>query len=99
MGLIGYLKSGDSRRSLKKLNKMADAVEALAPKYAAMSDAELKAQTGVLKDRLAKGETWKISSTTPSRLSGRRAAVSSGCAISMCRSSAASVFFRDALPR
>ena len=57
MGLIGYLKSGDSRRSLKKLNKMADAVEALAPKYAAMSDAELKAQTGVLKDRLAKGET------------------------------------------
>ena len=57
MGLIRYLMSGDSRRSLKKLNKTADAVEALAPKYASMSDEELKAQTGILKGRLAKGET------------------------------------------
>ena len=57
MGLISYLKNGDSRKSLKKLNKMADKVEALAPKYSAMNDAELKAQTGVLKDRLKNGET------------------------------------------
>ncbi len=57
MGLISYLKNGDSRRSLKKLNKMADKVEALAPKYSAMTDAELKAQTGILKDRLKNGET------------------------------------------
>ena len=57
MGLIRYLMNGDSRKSLKKLNKMADRVEALAPKYEPMTDAELKAQTGVLKDRLAKGET------------------------------------------
>ena len=57
MGLIRYLMSGDSRRSLKKLNKTADAVEALALKYASMSDEELKAQTGILKGRLAKGET------------------------------------------
>ena len=57
MGLIRYLMSGDSRRSLKKLDKTASAVEALAPKYAAMSDEELKAQTGILKGRLAKGET------------------------------------------
>lgn len=57
MGLIGYLMNGDSRRSLKKLNKMALQVESLEPKYKAMSDAELKNQTNVLKERLAKGET------------------------------------------
>ena len=57
MGLIKYLMSGDSRRSLKKLNKMADQVEALEPKYQAMDDETLKAQTQVLKDRLAAGET------------------------------------------
>ena len=57
MGLINYLMSGDARKSLKKLNKMADQVEALEPKYQAMSDEELKSQTGILKERLAKGET------------------------------------------
>ncbi len=57
MGLISFLFGSDSRRSLKKLDKMALAVEALEPKYQAMSDAELKEQTNVLKDRLAKGET------------------------------------------
>ena len=57
MGLIRYLMSGDSRRSLKKLNKTASEVEALSPKYEAMSDEELKAQTGILKERLSKGET------------------------------------------
>ncbi len=57
MGLIRYLMSGDSRRSLKKLNKEASKVEALAPKYEKMSDAELQAQTGILKERLKKGET------------------------------------------
>ena len=57
MGLIKYLLDGDSRRSLKKLNKMALQVEALEGKYAAMSDDELKGQTAVFKERLAKGET------------------------------------------
>ena len=57
MGLIKYIMSGDSRRSLKKLNKMALEVEKLEPKYQAMSDTELQGQTAVLKDRLAKGET------------------------------------------
>ena len=57
MGLIKYLMNGDARRSLKKLNKMADEVEALEPKYQAMDDATLKAQTGVLKERLKNGET------------------------------------------
>ena len=57
MGLIKYLMGGDARRALKKLNKMADKVEELEPKYQAMDDAELKSQTGVLKERLANGET------------------------------------------
>ena len=57
MGLIKYLMSGDGRKSLKKLNKMADKVEELEPKYQAMDDESLKAQTQVFKDRLAAGET------------------------------------------
>ena len=57
MGLIKYLMSGDGRRSLKKLNKMADMVEELEPKYQAMDDETLKAQTAVFKERLAAGET------------------------------------------
>ncbi len=57
MGLIKFLMGGDSRRSLKKLNKMALKVEELEPKYRAMSDEELKSQTAVLKERLQKGES------------------------------------------
>ena len=57
MGLIKYLTGSDSRRSLKKLNEMADRVEALEPKYQVMDDETLKSQTQVLKDRLAAGET------------------------------------------
>ena len=74
MGLIRYLMSGDSRRSLKKLNKEALAVEALAPKYEKMTDAELQSQTGILKERLKKGETID---PTRSPRSERRAAVCS----------------------
>ena len=52
MGLF----SGD-KKSLKKLQKIADKVIELDEKYTAMSDEELKAQTQVLKDRLSAGET------------------------------------------
>ncbi len=57
MGLFKYLLGGDSRRSLKKLNKMADEVEALEAKYQAMDDETLKGQTAALKARLQAGET------------------------------------------
>ena len=57
MGLIQYLMGGDGRKSLKKLEKMADAVESLEEKYKGMDDETLKAQTQVFKDRLAAGET------------------------------------------
>ena len=57
MGLFKYIANADSRRALKKLDKQAFAIEALEPKYAAMSDEELKSQTAVLRERLNKGET------------------------------------------
>ncbi|MBO5525314.1 MAG: preprotein translocase subunit SecA [Clostridia bacterium] len=57
MGLINYLLGSDGRKALKKLDKMANKVEALEPKYQAMSDDELRNQTNVLKERLQKGET------------------------------------------
>ena len=57
MGIFGFLANSDSKRSLKKLNKSADSVEALDSKYAAMDDETLKSQTNVLKERLKAGET------------------------------------------
>ncbi len=57
MGLISFIKNSDGRKSLKKLDKMAYEVEKLEPKYQAMSNDELRAQTAVFKERLAKGET------------------------------------------
>ena len=57
MGFFDFLLGGEARRNLKQLNKMADKIEALEEKYLAMDDETLKAQTQVLKDRLAAGET------------------------------------------
>ena len=57
MGLINFFFNGESRRNMRRLEKMATQVEALEPKYAALTDAELRAQTDVLKGRLANGET------------------------------------------
>ncbi len=57
MGIFKYLRNGDERRSLKKLDKMALQVESLESKYQGMTDEELKNQTNVLKERLKKGET------------------------------------------
>ena len=57
MGLFKHFADYDNNRSLKKLEKIAAKIEALDSKYSAMSDDELKNQTNILKDRLAKGET------------------------------------------
>lgn len=57
MGLIRYILESDSRRSIKKIGQMAEKILALSPKYEKMTDSELKNQTVVLKERLAKGET------------------------------------------
>ncbi len=46
-----------SKRELKRIQPLCDEVLALAPKYEALSEHELRGQTAVLKERLANGET------------------------------------------
>ena len=57
MGLIRYILNSESRRSLKKLDKMADRVLSLESKYATLTDEELIDNTNILKARLKHGET------------------------------------------
>ncbi len=57
MGLFSSIFGTYSQRQIKKIIPTVDAIEALAEKYRAMSDAELRAMTDVLKKRLADGET------------------------------------------
>ena len=44
-------------RQVKKLRKIADQIELLAPHYASMTDEELKAMTPYFKEKLAAGAT------------------------------------------
>ena len=57
MGLFRYILGGESRRNLKKLDKLADKVIQLDSKYSKFSDDELKEQTEFLRGRLKAGET------------------------------------------
>ena len=57
MGLGSKLFGTYSERQIKKLEKIANQIEALSDKYASMTDAELKNTTVALKERLANGET------------------------------------------
>jgi len=57
MGLFSAIKNFDNNKSLKKLEKIASKIEALQDKYKALSDEELKTQTGILKDRVSAGES------------------------------------------
>ncbi len=57
MGLFKSLFGTYSSKELKRIEPIKNAVLALEDKYSAMSEQELKAQTGILKDRLAAGET------------------------------------------
>lgn len=57
MGLINSIFGTYSARQVKKIMPIVNAIENLAEKYAAMSDAQLKAQTDLLQRPLAKGET------------------------------------------
>ena len=57
MGLFRYILGGEGRRNLKKLDKLADKVIALEPKYSKFTDEELKEQTDFLRGRLKAGET------------------------------------------
>ncbi|MBP3414899.1 MAG: hypothetical protein J6L81_06865, partial [Clostridia bacterium] len=55
MGILKALFGDYSKRELKRVQPIADAVLALEPKYAAMDDNELRSQTDILKGRLADG--------------------------------------------
>ena len=57
MGLFRYILGGESRRNLRKLDRLSNEVLSKEPIYSAMTDEELRGQTEVLKNRLAKGET------------------------------------------
>ena len=57
MGLIKYILTHDTRVGLKRIGKMADKIMELSPIYEAMTEDELKAQTGILKEKLKNGKT------------------------------------------
>lgn len=57
MGLLKALFGDYSKKEIKRITPLRDKVLALEEKYSAMSESELKGQTDILKERLAKGET------------------------------------------
>ena len=56
-GVFSKLFGSRSDRELKKINPIADKVDALEDEYRRLSDDELKAKTNEFKERLSKGET------------------------------------------
>ena len=57
MGLFDKLFGTRSEREIKKFTAQVDAIEALAPEFAALTDEELRAKTDEFKARYADGET------------------------------------------
>ena len=57
MGILNKIFGSYSDREIKRVQPICDQVLALEDTYAAMSDSELRAQTDILKGRLAEGET------------------------------------------
>ena len=55
MGFLSKLFPSHNDKELKKLEKKANEIEALADKYAAMSAEELRGCTRIFKERLAAG--------------------------------------------
>ncbi|MBQ1793884.1 MAG: preprotein translocase subunit SecA, partial [Peptostreptococcaceae bacterium] len=57
MGFLDSIFNIADKKEMKKFNKIVDEIDALEPKFQAMSDTELKNMTNVFKERLANGET------------------------------------------
>lgn len=57
MGLLRNMLGGSNESKLKKIRKIADAVEALEKEFQPLSDAELKAKTQEFKERFNSGES------------------------------------------
>ncbi|MCC6598279.1 MAG: preprotein translocase subunit SecA [Alphaproteobacteria bacterium] len=57
LGIATKIFGSSNDRALKAYHKQTAPINALAERYAAMRDVELQAQTGILRERLAQGET------------------------------------------
>ena len=57
MGFLDKLLGNTSEAKLKKMRPVVAKINGLEPRYQAMTDEELRQQTALFKDRLAKGET------------------------------------------
>ena len=57
MGFLDNIFNIADKKEMKKFNKIVDEIDALEPKFQAMSDIDLKNMTNVFKERLANGET------------------------------------------
>ena len=57
MGFLDRLLGNTSEAKLKKMRPVVAKINGLEPRYQAMTDEELRQQTALFKDRLAKGET------------------------------------------
>ena len=57
MSILTKIFGSQNDREIKKLDKLADEIEALEPKMQALSDEELRSKTDEFKSRLAGGET------------------------------------------
>lgn len=57
MGIFSYFLNSESRKNLKKIEKIVEQIEGLEAKYQSMPNNQLQEQTTVLKSRLAKGES------------------------------------------
>jgi len=68
MGFLTKLFGSYSDRELKRITPIADAIEALEPRYQAMGDEELRAQTALFKPP---GRRWTTSCPRPTPPCGR----------------------------
>ncbi|MDF2925437.1 MAG: secA [Paenibacillaceae bacterium] len=57
LGLVKKIFGDANEREIKRMMKNVEIINALEPKYEAMSDEQLRDQTGLLRGRLEKGET------------------------------------------
>ena len=57
MGLFDKLFGTRSQREIKKIQPTVDKILSLEDEYRALSEEELRAKTGLFKERLAQGET------------------------------------------
>ncbi len=57
MGLMDFLFKSEKQRQVKKIDVIANKIEALEPSFEQLTDEELKAKTVEFKNRLQKGET------------------------------------------